>query len=288
MVQLIHASGREALSLSTRLLQRVRVADPYAGVWEAADVQWAWRKPTSSDGIDKPFWLDDHGQPVAGVLLATSGDDCQIDPVVVPGAFDVGTAFAAALELGRAHAPGGFDIPTDDADPVLLRLVTEAGLTPGYRDSTAWVAADDRREPRPTADGYRIVDRTQRADAPHPMRRRNGEQVAQRLAECSLYDAELDLAVETTDACQAGVALFWADPVTRVGLVEPVRVEDEHQRRGLASALVSEGVARLFARGMERVKVSFGSEAAGATYRGVGFVPTSTTTWFGRANGSAL
>ena len=32
----------------------------------------------------------------------------------------------------------------------------------------------------------------------------------------------------------AGYALFWFDPVTQVGLVQPMRVEEAYQRRGLA------------------------------------------------------
>lgn len=282
VVHQVSASGLEAQALATELLHRVRRTDPEAGLWEAADVQWWWRQPARSDEVDQPFWVDDDG-PVGGVLLTTSGADCQVDPIVVPGALDLETVFATALELGRAHAPEGFEIPTDDGDAALRRLVREAGMTEGYTDSTAWLHAGERLEVRPPVAGFTVVDRTERADRPHPLRQRNGAGVGQRLAQCTLYDPALDLAVEAADGEVAGYALFWADPITGVGLVEPVRVHDDFQRRGLASALVTEGAARLFARGMERVKISFGSEAAGATYRGVGFRPTSTATWFGLA-----
>ncbi len=125
-----------------------------------------------------------------------------------------------------------------------------------------------------------IVDRTQRRDAPHPMRPRNGDRVAQRLGECPLYDPALDLAVETVDGRPAGYSLYWFDPTTNVGLVEPVRVEDEFQRRGLARAMLTVGIDRLVTRGAERVKISYESDAAGALYRGLGFRPTSATTWY--------
>ncbi len=109
------------------------------------------------------------------------------------------------------------------------------------------------------------------------MRRRNGEQVEARLRQCALYDPELDLAVETADGQVAGYALFWYDPVTRVGLVEPMRVEDADQRRGLARALLTAGLDRLAKRGARRLKVGYANDAARALYVGAGFRVTSTS-----------
>lgn len=89
-VKEVRVTGPDALALATSLLQRARLAEPLAGMWEAADVQWWWRKPQQSDEIDQLFWLDDDG-PVAGVLLTSSADDSwQCDPVVVPGAWGHG------------------------------------------------------------------------------------------------------------------------------------------------------------------------------------------------------
>jgi hypothetical protein len=63
----VRASGFEYVILATQLLQRARLADAEAGVWEAADLQWWWRTPRRSDAVDQLFWIDDDG-PVAGVL----------------------------------------------------------------------------------------------------------------------------------------------------------------------------------------------------------------------------
>jgi hypothetical protein len=85
-VREVRAAGLEALMLATELLQRARRADPRAGLWEAADVQWWWRKPRRSDDVEKLFWIDDEG-PVAGVLLTSETTGAwQCDPVVVPRA----------------------------------------------------------------------------------------------------------------------------------------------------------------------------------------------------------
>lgn len=94
--------------LSTALLQRARRADRHAGMWEAADVQWWWRKPRLSDGIDQPFWVDEQG-PVAGVLLTSWGDDSwQCDPTVVPGAsgLEPDAVWARAWEHIGVHVVG--------------------------------------------------------------------------------------------------------------------------------------------------------------------------------------
>jgi ribosomal protein S18 acetylase RimI-like enzyme len=112
----------------------------------------------------------------------------------------------------------------------------------------------------------------------HHMVPRNGPDVERRLRESSLYRADLDLWVSAGDGSTAGYALFWPDPVTRVGLVEPMRVNDEHQRRGLARLLLLAGAHRLADAGCTRIKVSYMADnpAAQRTYLGGGFRPVTT------------
>jgi predicted N-acetyltransferase YhbS len=109
----------------------------------------------------------------------------------------------------------------------------------------------------PLPEGFVLVDRAQDTSTAHPMRRRSGEAVEARLMQCSLYDPSLDLAVEAADGRVAGYALFWFDPVTKVGLVEPMRVEDAYQRRGLARAMLTAGLDRLAGRAARRLKVGY-------------------------------
>jgi GNAT superfamily N-acetyltransferase len=281
-VREIGAAGLEAQLLATQLLQRARRADPHAGLWEAADVQWWWRKPRLSDEVEKVFWVDDDG-PVAGVILTHwPGDGWQCDPVVVPhgSVVDPVVVWGRALELVAQHAVDGFEIPVSDDDTTFRELAQRSGLVAGDHDSTAWLAAADRPVVTAPAEGFVLADRTQRPDAPHHMRHRNGDQVAERLGQCPLYEPALDLVVETADGRVAGYSLYWFDPTTKVGLVEPVRVEDEFQRKGLARAMLSDGIDRLVERGAERVKISYESEAAAAVYQGAGFRRASTATWW--------
>jgi GNAT superfamily N-acetyltransferase len=99
--------------------------------------------------------------------------------------------------------------------------------------------------------------------------------VERRLRLCSLYDPSLDLAVEDPDGTVAGYALFWFDPTTQVGLLEPMRVEDEYQRKGLARLLLTNGLDLLARKGARRLKVGFETKAARHLYLGAGFVQTS-------------
>lgn len=283
MVEEIKAHGPEARELATQLLRRTRLADPVGGgIWEAADVQWWWRQPRASDAVDQPFWLDDKG-PVAGVLMTSWRDDrWQCDPVVLPSVADIDPerVWAHARELIHRHARGVIEVNLRDDDPTFTDLAADLGLSPGDRGTITWMDSQDRPAPRTPAEGFTIVDRALRAGSPHPMSVRNGPAIVERLQECSLYDPGLDLAVETDDGRPAGYSLYWFDPVTRVGYVEPMRVEDEFQRLGLATAMLTEGVDRLAGRGAERLKILFGTQAASAVYQGVGFRPAATITTY--------
>ena len=109
------------------------------------------------------------------------------------------------------------------------------------------------------------------------MRQRSGEEVEARLRQCPLYDPALDLAVEAPDGEVAGYSLYWFDPVTEVGLLEPMRVEEAYQRRGLARAMLTAGLDRLTTRGARRLKVGYATDVARGLYTGAGFRVTSTT-----------
>lgn len=265
--------GTERLALAPRLLQRVRLADATAGVWEAADVQWWSRTPRRSDGLAMPFWLDDDG-PVAAVLLTDWTTAWGLDVLRVRDrAPDMDELWGEARGVMTAAGHEGYEsLVREDDDELVSRLVA-TGFEPGSRAWEAWMDAGERPRVAEPPVGYRLVDRAENRSRPHPMVARSGQDVEERLRRCSLYDPALDLATQTADGSFAGYALFWADPVTRVGLLEPMRVEDAHARRGLARAMLTEGLDRLVKRGMTRLKVGFETEVARALYVGSGFRP---------------
>lgn len=266
--------GPHYLRLATTLLQRMRRKRPTGGIWEAADVQW-WSRLDQATGPDGGhlFWLDEQGEPLAAVLLTYFARP-QCDVFVLPDDPEFARQVwrAALARAARASANADFPVRLDDA--VGIAEVTAAGLRPADEPDivTCWRSAGHRQEIPPLADGYRLVTRADAPDRPHPMIPRNGPHVEQRLGQCSLYRPELDLAVLAPDGQVAGYGLFWADPVTHVGLVEPMRTEQAHERRGIASHLLAEGLARLAAHGCTRLKVCNDI----GIYLRAGFLPLTT------------
>lgn len=99
------------------------------------------------------------------------------------------------------------------------------------------------------------------------------------------YDPELHLVAAAPDgsfAAHVGVTL---EPVSRLAIVEPVCTHPDHRRRGLAEALIREGLERARQRGATRACVDTGSgEAANRLYAAVGFgevFPQRTWEWQG-------
>lgn len=265
-----HLRGLRRLEAVTTVLRRARLVAPMSGVWEAADAQWWWRRPRVTDDLELPVWLDDEG-PIGAALLTDWGERWQVDAVVVPGAVELGPVWTAAVATAES-APVPLEVLVRDDDPELLSLVVGTGFEP-TADRSGLTSMDVARRPAKAAvpQGYRIVDRASRPDGPHPMAGRNGPEVERRLRETSLYDPTLDLCIETDAGEPAGYALFWADPATGIGMLEPMRVEDAHQRQGLARALLTEGLDRLATKGAERLKVGFDGPAGEGLYLGVGF-----------------
>jgi GNAT superfamily N-acetyltransferase len=265
--------GLERLNATTTVLQRARRADPLGGMWEAADVQWWWRRPRATDELALPVWFDEDG-PAAAVGLTAWDQTWQADVFAVPSSVDEKEIWAATLEATAGHSGKTLQVlVTDEAPLAGLAMETGFAMTDDV-SGTAWLDAD-RRPPVAQVDGFAIVDRATRRTRPHPMIARNGELVEARLRQCSLYDPTLDLAVEDAAGRVAGYALFWFDHTTRVGLLEPMRVEDEYQRRGLARTLLTNGLDRLARKGAWRLKVGFETDAARRLYLGAGFVQTS-------------
>jgi GNAT superfamily N-acetyltransferase len=293
------------LRLATTLLQRMRLATPAGGItpagtitpaggiWEAADIQWWWRQERTTDRDGHLFWLDEDGEPLAAVIRTDFGHSFQCDVLILPNdpAFErtvwqaaIAWTNAATARTGAASKAAEFPVRADDT--IGAAELAAAGFGPDgqpcvvscwleatrWLEVTRWLEASDQPAIPALVPGYRLHSRVGAPDRPHPLAARNGAQVEQRLRQCSLYRPELDLMVEAPDGQIAAYGLFWADPVTGVGLVEPMRTEHAHQGRGIASHLLAAGLDRLAAYGCRQLKVSNDI----GLYLRAGFRPVST------------
>jgi GNAT superfamily N-acetyltransferase len=272
------ASNREYLRMATTLLQRARLADDESGLWEAADIQWSWRRDQHDDPGNAHFWIDRDGIPDGVVSFTDSGDTWGCDVVALPNAEQLppGALWRHALERMARLPARPIEVAVRDDDVLTASLLAEAGFARGD-DSvmTCWMPVGNRPSIRPIAGGYRLFSTANRPVHPHHMVGRNGAHVAERLRECSLYDPELDLYIVTSNDEIAAYGMFWADPVTGVGLVEPMRTEDRHQHKGLARHLLDTGLDLLARHRCTRLKVSYyeANEPARLLYVGAGFDP---------------
>jgi len=277
-------TGVDYLNTVTSLLQRVRNAHPTKGLFEAADMQWWWGIPRSTDSVPQLFWFDEHSQPVAAVIATDWGDEIAIDPMVMPDATPEWVAHV--IERGLAHAGElgveAIDITIDRDDHLQRDLLLGHGFTlqQNHKDYVeCWMAAADRPEISPLAEGYRLLTRAETTERPHHMIAPTRPDVEPRLRQTSLYRADLDLVILDEHDDVAAYGLFWFDPDTAIGMVEPMRTEEAHQRRGLARHVLTAGVSRLVTLGAERVTIVFlpDNPASSGLYPDVGFVPVKQT-----------
>ena len=254
------------------------------GVWEAADLQWAWRTDQHVDPNGVTFWIADDDNPVAAVVISNR---LGCDLIVGPAESHLLPAMWSAAEAALKDMPDAdVEMAVRDDDLATTAVEVEAGFVADDDVAVScWLDAADRPQMSDLASGYRLLSRADKSSTAHHMIKRSGEHVAERLSECSLYDPSMDLFVEAPDGSVAAYGLFWPDPITGVGLVEPMRTEDEHQGRGLARHILTAGIERLAAAGCTRMKITYMDDnpASKHIYRSAGFQPAETARSYRRS-----
>ncbi len=275
--------GIDYLVAVTALLQRVRSAHPTQGLYDAAELQWWWSIPRSTDNLPQLFWFDDLDRPAAAVVATDWGDgssavyeETTLVLIVMPDATPAWVAHV--VERGLAHAIesgiGVLEMEVDRADGVMRDVLFGHGFKvkeDGLIES--WLHADARPEISPLSDDYRLFTRLGAMQRPHHMTHPRRPDIEQRLQQTSLYRADLDLLILDSEDNRAAYGLFWYDAETATGVVEPMRTEDDHQRRGLARHILTTGSDLLADAGAERIKICYEPDnpAASHLYRSVGF-----------------
>ena len=149
--ELLRGLGR--LDATTTILQRARLADPLGGMWEAADVQWWWRRPRATDELALPVWFDETG-PMAAAGLTAWDDTWQADVFAVPSIIDEEDVWAATLQAA-GHQGEALQMLVRDDDAPLADLAIQSGFAmTDELSGTAWMDAD-RRPPVAQVGGVR-------------------------------------------------------------------------------------------------------------------------------------
>ncbi len=297
-----HRRGVGYLEAATTLLQRVRSAHPTEGLYEAAELQFWWRIRRSTDDLDQLFWFDDLDRPEAAVIMTDFGDGTSLlydQPTMVVTVMPGATAdwVDHVVERGLAHfgqrGIEAVELEVDRADEVMRRVLVANGFTvKGDGLIQCWMATGARPQISPLHEGYSLHSRRQLSGRPHHLAAPDRPDVEERLRQTSLYRSDLDLVVLDGEDRPAGHGLFWYDPETATGVVEPMRTQDDHQRRGLARHILTTGIELLAQAGAERIAIGYEPEnpASGHLYRSVGFEPHRRTDVLanGAASGTAV
>jgi mycothiol synthase len=263
----------EVMSRAWRSGSRTVVATP-------AGIEW-WYASSWPEALADHLrlWTD------GGDLVAWTWHDAgEIEWFVWTGqpARDV-AVLEAILEDAIAASPGAIGIWTAEDDDLTFATLRHHGFEPlGRRLSQwQWHPADGEIAIPDVPTGYTIrhvagpaeaearVDVHRAAFAPSRLTLDKYE----RLATCPHYRFEDDLVVEAPDGTFAAFALAWWDPVGQVGEFEPVGTHPDHQRRGLARALLRHGMRRFADLGARTVQVYSDATDGGpeALYAAVGF-----------------
>ena len=163
---------------------------------------------------------------------------------------------------------------SDSQDEQRLRILKSRGFVRGAETEHQWRRDLDAPIPDvPQAEGYTIRCLGDAGEIParswaswrgfHPdelKEKYQGWQWYHNIQRCPLYRRDLDLLAAAPDGSIASFATFWFDDATRTTYIEPVATVPEHLRKGLARAVIAEGLRRVQRMGAQRAFVG-GMEA---------------------------
>jgi ribosomal protein S18 acetylase RimI-like enzyme len=228
------------------------------------------------------IWEDEDGRVVAA-LLSEGGR--AIHPHVHPDVAEIEEeVLATGEELAAAAGDREVEVLCYHYDAARRRVLESRG----YQQSPDWAVIRLLRfgrgplpEPQVAA-GYRIrttrdddADHQGLADLLNAAFRRTIHHAGETRgfqANAPCFRRELDLVAEAPDGTPAAYAAVCWDEANRTGIFEPVCTHPDHRRRGLAGALMREGMRRARAAGAVWINVETGSmDPANALYDSLGF-----------------
>jgi len=276
--------------------------------WQAARLDyWRWHGILNmGDGsleTDVFLWETPGGELAAVLNSEAQGFAfLQVDPRNRTAALEeemLSVAEEHLVGIGKSTGRPFVAVAAQDSDAMRVELLARRG----YARRADWQEVERKRDlslPLPeaaTPEGYSI--RAMRADDEDLARRSwaswrafhpdepddkyGGWTWYCNIQRAPMYRRDLDLVAEASSGEIASFATLWYDDVTRAIYFEPVGTTPEHQRRGLAKAVIAEGMRRAKEMGALVATVGGGGESnppAEFLYAGMfGKDGASTTGW---------
>lgn len=251
---------------------------------------WRWTSEDPQQIREARLWLDEQGE-VVGIAWPRAG---QVELLVHPDHAGLQDEMLDWYEEVRRRETADSDEPVTAINWPMNRDVERIALLRrrGYQRGETFYCVRSRDLARPIPqpalpEGYQLrhvrgeEDLERRVavhrDAFAPSRMTVEKH--RRVMASATYRPELDLVVEAPDGSFAAYSIAWFDPINRLGVFEPVGCHSAHRRRGLARAVLYEGMRRLKDLGAHTAYVvSLGDEGASARlYDSVGLIELDRT-----------
>ncbi len=231
------------------------------------------------------LWETSNGQ-IASVLNPEDPGNIflQIHP-----AFKTKSLEEEMIVVAEEHLSAGLNgkkhisVWADSQDDLRLAILQECGYQRGPEAESQWRRDLDGPIPDvPLANGYTIRSLGDLNELParswaswrgfhpnEPEEKYKGWEWYHNIQRCPLYRRDLDMVAATPDGVIAAFSTFWFDDATRTVYIEPVATVPEHQRRGLARAVITEGLRRVQRMGALRAFVGGYEPGPDALYSSV-------------------
>lgn len=273
------------------------------GCWHVGDLVWRlFLQSIRHDLRDVlRLWEDGEGNLLGFAIYTPSKRDGYLELQVHPRAqgrgleeemlgWVEGVYGATAGPVSHLYTDAG--VYADDRSQIAA--LERRGFRRGQEDSLLLLRSLQETVPEPTLpEGYTVHCVADESEAPnraaahreafHPSRVTDEGYL--RLMRTPGYDRNLDLVAVAPDGAFASFCLGWLDEVNKVGEFEPVGTRPAFRRKGLARAVLMEGMRRMKACGMENALVGpiyADDPAAVRLYQSAGFHEINRTHSYSR------
>jgi mycothiol synthase len=295
--------GDNDLAAMRDLLRQGRLANNGSYYVHPGDLNWwLFYPPLEYDFWQSIFLWDDPDQPgqiLAWVLLSPVGST--FDVVLRPELHGSALAWemygwairrlTVLAKNARREQIGVYWIAEEDVQ--MRGWLVEHGFALASRDAHLTCELAAARPGASLADGYEVRSSRGLAEVSQRAKAQYGafsgsvdfERYVQRFARfmaAPVYDPELDVVAVAPDGQIGAFCIAWPDPLTGVGLFEPVGTHPDFQRKGLGKAVMLAALDRLQRKGMRQAIVTTGEDNQPAIklYESVGFHLTSRLLYY--------